>query len=410
MPLLLASTTLAAEPCLIIEEAQNGWKSLTSPDYPKQFNPNTQCIYRITAPKGERIEIEFVDFLFITHDNEECQRQSLSIRDPEVEDIIGKYCGNTKPPNYSSMGDQLFMLLKSESVGEYKGFHIKYRIYGSSAEPAAKVAAKSTKKQPVKKMNKPQVARSGRTQLSIKKAPRVAMKSAPLAKQPAGLELGGIEKHIGLNIEMQIPKIRHRRQYGNRAGVSWDYGAQSYGTNNMAGPGGRGGGRMGGAAAGGVGGAGGGAMTRRDRFQAAAEATVTSRESAPKKSGCRPGYPCADDPEDEYIQPQRTKAVLCIGCKESKERSKNYLSYFIWFVVLAIFGGIGWYVYQTYFGADDEAKKKAEEAEKAKEAEGNLGAATLARGGAKFSDAPPRYESWQDHAQPLSTTGKPPRS
>merc|ERR1712113_813600 len=94
---------------------------------------------------------------------------------------------------------------------------------------------------------------------------------------------------------------------------------------------------------------------------------------------------------------------------EKKERSKNYLSYFIWFVVLAIFGGIGWYVYQTYFGADDEAKKKAEEAEKAKEAEVNLGAATLARGGAKFSDAPPRYESWQDHAQPLSTTGKPPR-
>ena len=41
---------------------------------------------------------------------------------------------------------------------------------------------------------------------------------------------------------------------------------------------------------------------------------------------------------------------------------------------------------------------------------GNLGAATLARGGAKFSDAPPRYESWQDHAQPLSTTGPPPPS
>ena len=107
------------------------------------------------------------------------------------------------------------MLLKSESVGEYKvilticnktglyyflkGFHIKYRIYGSSAEPAAKVAAKSTKKQPVKK-SKPQVARSGRTQLSVKKVPKVAMKSAPI--QPAG-ELGGIEKHIGLNIEMQ---------------------------------------------------------------------------------------------------------------------------------------------------------------------------------------------------------------
>ena len=32
--------------CLIIEEAANGWKSLTSPDYPKKFSPHTQCIYR----------------------------------------------------------------------------------------------------------------------------------------------------------------------------------------------------------------------------------------------------------------------------------------------------------------------------------------------------------------------------
>ena len=75
---------------------------------------------RITAPKGERIELEFVDFLFITTDNEDCWRQSLSLRDPEVDEIIGKYCGNTKPPNYSTMGNEVFMLLKSESIGEYK--------------------------------------------------------------------------------------------------------------------------------------------------------------------------------------------------------------------------------------------------------------------------------------------------
>jgi len=125
LPLLLVGATFAAEPCLIVEEAQDGWKSLTSPDYPKQFNPNTQCIYRITAPKGERIELEFVDFLFITTDNEDCWRQSLSLRDPEVDESIGKYCGNTKPPNYSTMGNEVFMLLKSESIGEYKCHHVQ---------------------------------------------------------------------------------------------------------------------------------------------------------------------------------------------------------------------------------------------------------------------------------------------
>ena len=115
-------------------------------------------------------------------------------------------------------------------------------------------------------------------------------------------------------------------------------------------------------------------MSRQNRFQAAAEATVTSREGpSPKANKCRKGYPCPEEGNTyEPVQTERKSSVLCIGCKEKKERSKNYLSYFIWFVVLAIFGGIGWYVYQTYFAADEERKKKEEEDEKKKEAEGKI--------------------------------------
>lgn len=365
LPLLMVGAAhAAAAPCLIVEEAQDGWKSLTSPDYPKQFNPNTQCIYRITAPKGERIELEFVDFLFITTDNEDCHRQSLSLRDPEVDEIIGKYCGNTKPPNYSTMGDEVFMLLNSESTGEYKGFHVKYRIYGSSPEPASKVAAAKAK--------------------TVKKSPKLTPKRKVAKISKLKQAQGGIE-HTNMNIEMQVPKPRHRRQYG-RAQPNWDYNYAPQMPAQQQRP-----------------------ISRQNRFQAAAEATVTSRDTGPKTPKCRKGYPCPEEGTGyEEPTPQRKSSVLCIGCKEKKERSKNYLSYFIWFVVLAIFGGIGWYVYQTYFAADEERKKKEEEDEKKKEAEGNLGAATLARGGHKFADAPPRYESWQDHAQPLSTTGPPP--
>jgi len=375
-PLLLASAavTQATQPCLIVEEAQNGWKSLTSPDYPKQFNPNTECIYRITAPKGERIELEFVDFLFITHDNEDCWRQSLSLRDPGVDEIIGKYCGNTKPPNYSTMDNEVFMLLKSESMGEYKGFHVKYKIYGSSDEPASAVAASKAKKGPKKgkiipKMRKP------------------VLKSAlPVAPAPKG----GIST---MNIEMQAPTIRHRRNSYRQS--LWDYEQAPVSTYGNQMPN-RGPARP----------------LNRNRFQVAAEATVTSRGGENKKNnGCRKGYPCPETDGDlyEFQEPARTKSILCIGCEEKKANSSKYLSYLIWFVVLAIFGGIGWYVYQTYFAADEEKKKKEEEDEKKREAEGNLGAATLARGGHKFADAPPRYESWQDHAQPLSTHGPPPK-
>lgn len=50
---------------------------------------------------------------------------------------------------------------------------------------------------------------------------------------------------------------------------------------------------------------------------------------------------------------------------------------FVWVIVIGVFGAIGWYIYKTYFMEDEEAKKKAEEDEKRREAEGNIGAATL---------------------------------
>ena len=76
--------------------------------------------FRITAPENERIELEFVDFLLFNNQIEDCAAQSLTIRDPLSDSPIGKYCGNTKPPNYTTMGNSLFMVLDSNTDGEYK--------------------------------------------------------------------------------------------------------------------------------------------------------------------------------------------------------------------------------------------------------------------------------------------------
>merc|ERR1711972_874382 len=112
------------------------------------------------------------------------------------------------------------------------------------------------------------------------------------------------------------------------------------------------------------------------------------------------GDPNSSSSVSSYDSSSEKREIACIGngCKNKGKSSKNYLTMLIWFIVIAVFGGIGWYIYQTYFAEDEEKKK---------EAEGNIGAATLARGlgGAgkvPGFDAPPRYESWQDHAQPIS--------
>lgn len=388
--------------CLIIEEAANGWKSLTSPDYPKKFSPHTQCIYRLTAPVGERIEIEFVDFLLFNNDAEECAEQGLSIRDPQIETLIGKYCGNTKPPNYTTMDNALFLYLSSTTDGEYKGFHIKYRVYGSSPKMATEAAAEQSKspkvasKGPKGPKSKPKPLKAGGMGAKI-----LAAMSAKKIQLKSSEEKGDFDtNHLTASIDMQVSPHRRRRQTYGRQPAGWgDYAA--YGS----GPPARGGGRP---VGGGRGGGGGG-----NRYSAAADNTVSSRVPAAPK--CRPGYPCNADGTIANSAPSEPseREVRCIGngCKTKGSSSKRYLTYLIWFIVIAVFGGIGWYIYQTYFAEDEEKKKKEEEDEKKKEAEGNIGAATLARGLSGPTkipgfDAPPRYESWQDHAQPISVGGK----
>lgn len=368
--------------CLIIEEAANGWKSLTSPDYPKKFSPNTQCIYRLTAPEGERIEIEFVDFLLFNNDAEECAAQGLSIRDPQMETIIGKYCGNTKPPNYTTIGNSLFLYLNSNTDGEYKGFHIKYRQYGSSPKLASEVVAAESKSKAKSPKAKQAPVKAGGMGAKI----LAAMNQKNKIQLKSSQEKGDFEiEHLAAtNIDMQASPHRRRRQA--RGGYSsYDYGG-SYG---------RGGGSR--------------APARKPAYDPSQ--TVNTRQPAAPK--CRPGYPCPDPNSSSsissYDSSSEKREIACIGngCKNKGKSSKNYLTMLIWFIVIAVFGGIGWYIYQTYFAEDEEKKKKEEEDEKKKEAEGNIGAATLARGlgGAgkvPGFDAPPRYESWQDHAQPIS--------
>jgi hypothetical protein len=368
--LSLLSPSKANPGCIIIEEATSGWKSLTSPDYPKKFNAQTQCMYSIKAPRNQRIEIEFVDFLLLTLDNDKCWRQSLSIRDPMTDISVGKYCGNTKPPRYNSQSNQLFMYLQSDTDGEYKGFHIKYRIYGSPDLPP------TTKKGP--KLS----GGGGKRKL---KAPQLDELSGDIG--------GTIDQHIMIIADQSIHR-RKRRQGGYaNYGYNVDY-PNAYG--GRAGPPGR------------------GRASQNSRFEGAAEATVTSRNPKNKKCGT-PGYPpCASNGLSVRSEPK--KELKCVGCRNQGTDRKKLVTYLIWFIVIAVFGGIGWYVYQTYFADDEKKKKEEEQDEKEQEAKGNVGAATLAGHGARGGlggghggfDAPPRYESWQDHAQPLSDNGEPP--
>lgn len=92
------------------------WQSVATPQYPLPFNPSTRCVWRIEAPQGFRVKIEFIDFLLLEQPSDmQCSAQSVSILNIDGEGI-GKFCGNAKPQSIVSLTRGLNIQLLSENV------------------------------------------------------------------------------------------------------------------------------------------------------------------------------------------------------------------------------------------------------------------------------------------------------
>ena len=96
--------------------ASEYWQSVATPQYPLPFNPSTRCVWRIEAPQGFRVRLEFIDFLLLEQPADmQCSAQSVSILNIDGEGI-GKFCGNAKPPPVVSSTRGLNIQLLSENV------------------------------------------------------------------------------------------------------------------------------------------------------------------------------------------------------------------------------------------------------------------------------------------------------
>ena len=86
--------------------------------------------FRITAPPGAKIELEFDNFNMATSPG--CKRQGLAILDPVQSKVPGQttiVCGATKPETFKTKGNKVFLHLSSNIRGPSDGeFLVKYRI------------------------------------------------------------------------------------------------------------------------------------------------------------------------------------------------------------------------------------------------------------------------------------------
>ncbi|XP_076341495.1 dorsal-ventral patterning tolloid-like protein 1 [Tachypleus tridentatus] len=65
---------------------------ITSPGYPEPYTKLVECYYNIRAPSGEKINLDFTDFLLEEH--ESCTFDYLELRDGDNTAKVKKYCGD----------------------------------------------------------------------------------------------------------------------------------------------------------------------------------------------------------------------------------------------------------------------------------------------------------------------------
>ncbi|XP_065086137.1 protein tolkin-like [Ochlerotatus camptorhynchus] len=100
---------------------ENGGR-LESPNYPADYLPNKECVWKITVPKDYQVAIKFQSFEVENHDS--CAYDYVEIRDgdsPESREI-GIFCGYKLPPDMRSSGNTMYVKFVSDGSVQKAGF------------------------------------------------------------------------------------------------------------------------------------------------------------------------------------------------------------------------------------------------------------------------------------------------
>jgi len=99
---------------------------LESPNFPEDYQPNKECIWRITVPAGYQVALKFQSFEIENHDN--CVYDFLEIRDGDKSDstLIGSFCGYKMPEDIKSSSNHLWIKFMSDGSVQKAGFSASF--------------------------------------------------------------------------------------------------------------------------------------------------------------------------------------------------------------------------------------------------------------------------------------------
>ncbi|XP_006766106.1 PREDICTED: cubilin, partial [Myotis davidii] len=103
-----------------------------SPGYPEVYPSNVECVWNIVSSPGNRLQLSFITFQL--EDSQDCSRDFVEIREENATGhLVGRYCGNTLPLNYSSIvAHNLWIRFVSDGSGSGTGFQATFaNIFGN---------------------------------------------------------------------------------------------------------------------------------------------------------------------------------------------------------------------------------------------------------------------------------------
>ncbi|XP_004625741.1 tolloid-like protein 2 [Octodon degus] len=95
---------------------------IQSPNYPDDYRPSKECVWRITVSDGFHVGLAFQAFEIERHDS--CSYDYLEIRDGPTEEnaLIGRFCGYEKPEDVKSSSNMLWVKFVSDGSISKAGF------------------------------------------------------------------------------------------------------------------------------------------------------------------------------------------------------------------------------------------------------------------------------------------------
>ncbi|XP_029444624.1 cubilin [Rhinatrema bivittatum] len=102
---------------------------VTSPNYPNNYPQSSDCIWTITVPNGEAVQLNFTD-QFEIESSPNCNSSYLELRDGANSNamVIARLCGNGLPRVQKSTGTILYLRFRSDSGTTRIGFNVTYSI------------------------------------------------------------------------------------------------------------------------------------------------------------------------------------------------------------------------------------------------------------------------------------------